>query len=195
MTIFDDIVENIPHGRGIESTWLHKHGGIVLSKDEGEALARVLSGCGGIHIDIGTHFGGSAILAALVKPSGRVISIDARIGGHWITKSLTAERVEENIHHFGVDDKIELVTAWSHPFPVDVIPSSVFIDGDEDDESTNGGVLNDWNNVKDITTDYVIFHDCRSVYPGVVRTVTKAKKDKNWNLIESVDSMRIFKHV
>lgn len=194
MTIFDDIVENIPHGKSIPSTWIHKHGGIVLSKDEGETLARLLSGCGGVHVDIGTYFGGSAILAALVKPSGRVISIDSRNSYHWLNGTLSIEAVEENIRCFGVEGKIELIEAWSNPFPIDVVPSTVFIDGDENDESESGGVLNDWNNVKDITTDYIIFHDCRDIYPGVVRTVEKAKMNKNWELIESIDSMRIFKH-
>lgn len=195
MTIFDDIVDNIPNGRNIPSTWIHKHGGIVISKDEGETLAKILSWCGGVHIDIGTYFGGSAILAALVKPSGRVISIDAMVGEHWENGLLTREMVQGNIEHFGVSDKIELIKAFSHPFPVDVIPSTVFIDSDENDSNPRGGVLNDWNNTKDITTDYIIFHDCRDIYPGVVRTVEKAKEDKNWELVESVDSMRVFKHV
>lgn len=194
MSHYTDIVRDIPHGQEVKSTWLHKHGGLVLSPDEGAALEALFASTHGDHVDIGTYFAGSAILAALSKPDGLVYTIDCQTGGHWDQGIVTVKKINANLACFGVSDRIMLVCANSHPWPLpDVHPATVFIDGDEDDQAESGGVLHDWLNVKDITTGYIIFHDCRSCYPGVVRTVGLAEKDMAWELAEAIDSVRIFK--
>lgn len=189
MTNFQCIVDTIPHGREIASSWLHQHGGIVLSPREGRRLETLFSDCSGVHVDIGTYFGGSAILAALTKPAGRVYTIDCRLGGHWTTKDITSDMVNENLEYFGVADKITQVVSCSNPWPLDVTPETVFIDGAEAEAG------NDWKNTCGITTRYIIFHDCRRLYPSVVNAVRRARTDPRWKQIDSVDSIRIFERI
>src|SRR5512138_404585 len=102
--IFERIVAEIPHGREVKSTWLHSHGGIVLSPAEGAALEELLKHTHGDFVDIGTYFGGSSILAALCKPDGLVYSIDSQTSEHWEDKTVTRAMVEENLAYFGVQD-------------------------------------------------------------------------------------------
>lgn len=195
MDNYTNIVLNIPHGKEVDTTWLNLHGGIVLSVAEGRFLDKFFTTLSGNHVDIGTYFGGSAILAALAKPAGRVYSIDSQNTYHWRIGIVTPEKVQENITYFGVGDKISLIKSNSNPWPLNGVEiQSVFIDGDESDHLHAGGVLNDWLNAKCRATEYIIFHDCRALYPGVMRTFRKAKKDPNWKLIYEIDSIRIFRH-
>lgn len=195
MNVYDEIVKNIPHGRDVKSTWLHPHGGLVLSANEGRVLTYYFRKLYGIHIDIGTYFGGSAILAALTKPDGKVITIDSQCTGHWSSKLITQEKVIENFREFNVENRIILVRAFSHPFPVwfEPGPTSIFIDGSEDDTLSDGGVLHDWENSRLFATQYIFFHDCRDEYPGVMRTVKKAKEDPFWRFVGLYDSLAVFK--
>lgn len=136
----------------------------------------------GDHLEIGTLFGCSAIFAALVKNSGTVTCIDPLDGYYMSNDRLASEKdltgftpslelLQENAAHFEVELKV--VQALSDPWPLgDAQFATAFIDGDHWDD----GPRNDWNNVKDRVSHYVIFHD----WP----IVEDAIQDPAWKLVE-----------
>ena len=146
----------------------------------------------GDHLEIGTLFGGSAIFAALVKDSGTVTCVDP-LDGYYMSVERKACAVDvsgstpslelllKNASHFEVE--LNVVQALSHPWPLkDARFATVYIDGDHWDD----GPANDWNNVKDCTSDYVIFHDYS--FPAVKAVCHGAATDPEWEFIEQTGS-------
>ena len=143
----------------------------VMYQDDMSILTQMICSSQGDHLEIGSAFGGSALVAALaMEHAGRsdtIVCIDPHVkDGFW-----------ENVEAFGLRKRIMLISKPSHPFPVNGrVFGSAFIDGDHSTIAVN----NDWKNTKEIVTDYIMFHD----YDGVA-SVRKAIRDtvvvdKNW---------------
>lgn len=150
----------------------------------------------GNHLDIGSLFGGSAILAGLVKKSnglsGGVVCLDPLNGYYEGTRFnssrdpssglvVNRETLQKNIDHFGVDDITSIVQKKSHPLPVEVASmkfSSVFIDGNHWQKYP----LYDWEAVQPITEKFIIFHDCDQKHPAVRKAVSIACQHSDWEL-------------
>lgn len=173
----------------------------LASEAEAECLAHYAS-MEGDYIEIGTLWGGTALIAALSKEdifaSGNVMTIDRMTGGWWNGKDPSVGRqptpgdVLSNFAQFHVAHRINVVMAESDPWPISdsVVPSVVFIDGDHSYE----GAKRDWMNVRTRAECYVIFHDYNSdKHPGVKRVVDEiARKDGNWNCIQTTGTMIVF---
>lgn len=135
-------------------------------------LAQVVECAGdGDHLDIGTMWGGSAILAALVKDrmglDGMVYTIDpldqrffdenkGYLSSHKDTTAPTVEQVLENFQTFGVEDRIlfKQISSADLTFPAYWLARSAFIDGAHDFDS----VLTDWSNCSKYCK-IIMFHD------------------------------------
>lgn len=136
----------------------------------------VASGGDGDHLEIGTLFGGSAILAAKIKQRmghrGKVVCVDPMIE-HWGTFP-TKDVLMGNAEAFGVE--LELITEYSHPWPLgDRQFVSVLVDGDHSLDACQ----RDWDNVKEHTgAKYVAFHDYDEAHPDVRQVVNEISHQK-----------------
>jgi len=181
------------------------HGSIWTDADECELIAEIIREAGdGLHLEIGTAHGGTAIVAGLVKKeygiSGGVVTIDPMVGGWWDHgdgngDTPTRQTVLDNISKFDID--CTSIVGYSQ----DIIPANdfkpvtTFIDGDH----SHWGCLWDWNLVKDITEKFVIFHDYNFDNPklaGVIKVVDEiASIDSEWQRYKEVNRVVVFKRL
>ena len=143
----------------------------------------------GMHVEIGCLWGGSAVLAAMAKSvnkaSGHIVSIDHMLGKFWNSedplthKRPTPQDVYMNMIRFGVEGMISVLRCVSYPFPLagHIKPDTALIDGDHLQE----GCTRDWESLKDITKECILFHDYDIYHPGVKNVVDElVRKDENW---------------
>lgn len=175
----------------------------LLSEEEAAALVDMVSGPGD-HIDLGTLWGGTAILSALAKRAGgftgRVYTVDYMQGGYWNTGDPSVDHqipteaaIHANLVRFGVADIVTVVKANTHPWPLpDVQPFSVLIDCDHSYE----GCLRDWEKVRSLKPLYVAFHDYNpATHPGVAQVVREIQQDDNEYLpVKQVGTLIIFQY-
>jgi hypothetical protein len=149
----------------------------------------------GNYLEIGVLHGGSLCAVGLYKQAlghkGVCIGVDPFNGFYFSKTGKIADKsgvmvieqtVLDNIKRFELTN-IELIKAYSPDFTTDKTFNVAYIDGDH----TKEGAFQDWNKVKDITTDFVIFHDYGAI-PGVDKAVDAALSDPEWKLY-SVDKM------
>lgn len=179
-------------------------GRLALFGDEEADLLIKYASLLGNHVEIGCLWGGTAILAALAKVDvdveGHVYTIDFMTGGYWVhgdpcveLQIPTYEDVIRNIKVCGVADRVTVVKAKSNPWPLSkaIKPTSVLIDGGHSYEDC----LADWQNVKALEPDIVLFHDyATGRHPGVQRVIDEVVfKDCAWQYTETANTMIVFK--
>ena len=171
--------------------------------DQAELLAKTVA-IPGLHVEVGTLWGGTAILAALAKTEahvqGHVLSIDFMLGGFWNTedpeihKRPTPQDVYMNMIRFGVEGMVSVLRCPSHPWPLahHIRPVTALIDGDH----SKDGCLRDWLSLKDRVERYVMFHDYHKYYPGVQGVVDNVvRNDDNWEEHNHIDRLIGFERV
>lgn len=144
---------------------------------------------GGNHLEIGTLFGGSSIPVAIFKDvmdhDGIVFCIDPLAGyyEHGLVdrqsnQEVTPATLFKNIEKFKVGNQMMVMQSKSIPFPKfsDIKFSTAYIDG----EHRFGVPLQDWNNVKDLVTNFVIFDNCDDKHPDVQEACEIASNDPDW---------------
>lgn len=150
----------------------------------------------GNYLEIGVLFGGTMVAAALTKKAyglgGKCVGVDPLDGFYRIKfkrnndvdavtkKPVSPESVKKNFKIFDVEDICEIYQAYSYPLPKEVASDTfavTFIDGDH----WNGVPMIDWNSVKDITTDYVIFDNYDEKHPDVMKACHAAAADPEWD--------------
>lgn len=147
---------------------------------------------GGPHLEIGTLFGGSAILAALTKRryglSGSVTCVDPLDGyyGNPIdTQSKTAvtvDTVKANADIFGVLDRIEFVTKLSKPWPLGERRfASAFIDGGHDYDT----VMHDWLHCSRVVSKVIQFDNYDARHYQIAQVVRFALGNPEWALLHA----------
>lgn len=162
-----------------------------VAHDAGILAQLVLLGGNGDFVEIGTLFGGSAILAATAKKKfglgGFVYCVDP-LDGYYGTGKSTAggipspEIVMGNAKFFGVDDKIKIIKKSSIPWPKELMDhkfSVAFIDGDHWGEAP----WKDWLSVKNLTSKFIIFDNYDNQHPAVINGAKKATADPEWQVI------------
>jgi hypothetical protein len=145
-------------------------------------LAEVIVLAGdGDHLEIGTLFGGSAILAAAIKDefnlNGKIVCVDPLTGyyGNSVDPKsgvkVTKDRVTSNARAFGVLERLEIIPKPSHPWPLEVKRrfASAFIDGDHKE----AGVLKDWEAVQAQVDRVVLFDNYDREHVDVVSAAIK----------------------
>ena len=162
-------------------------------------------GVKGDHLEIGSLFGASAIVAARtkreVKSEGKVICIDPMLTDeqepHFHVEGMTpVEKLffdnQELI--FIVSTKafgnIELVRARSHPWPIDMNKrfTTAFIDG----WHYNDGPLMDAKIVAEITDVAILLDDVGPHYPDVYKAFEYLVSHPRWYPISVADYSAIF---
>lgn len=147
------------------------NGKSAMTPQDAAILAQAVRNAGdGDHLEIGSLFGGSAILAALTKKlyglSGGIVCID--------DLEMTGDNVIlKNAALFGVDDIITVYLVKSNPFPFQRRFVSTLIDASHD----YGWCLADWKNAKQYTDKYIIFHDYDPSHMGVVDATKEAMQE------------------
>jgi hypothetical protein len=155
---------------------------------------------GGNYLEIGSLFGGSAIVASLLMKElgydGTVYAIDpfdeyykkarndgGTTVGHPVDPvsrvEVTLERAQNNARRLGADVQFIKGKANANTLPQDVIFSVVYIDGDH----WNGAPWRDWLLVKDKCSHFVVFDNCDHNHKSVEDAVAKAWQDEEWSLI------------
>lgn len=153
------------------------------SRDKHAAIARLVFEAGnGDHLEVGTLYGASAILAALTKQqfglSGRVYCVDPFIDGNidptikeLTTFEVSPERVRRNAERLGVSLNVAKM-----PFAEYEIKgrfASAYIDGDHSYE----GVKADWEKASKHVDRLVFFDDYNDArFPGVKRFIDELEE-------------------
>jgi hypothetical protein len=156
------------------------------------AAFAVLSGDGD-HCEIGTLWGGSAIVTAMLKQhygmAGQVCCIDP-FDGYYVgiypyavpndklKVPVSIDIVLRNADMFGVAHRLEFIQAKSQPWPIDEHNfSSALIDGDH----WGMAPLYDWLSLEDIVSKYIAFDNYDPTeYPNVVAAVDVALNESEW---------------
>lgn len=169
-------------------------GHICMYEDEAELLAKSIYMAGdGDHLEIGSMWGGSAILAALVKKhyklSGQVMCIepfrDADCSPGFPGGHATQEIFFKNMKIMGVKNLVSLYYGYSCPFPFGKCKfASAFVDGDH----SGDWPLIDWQNVSQVAST-VIYHDLYPHEPGVMQAVNAIRSNPGWEEIARAGSL------
>lgn len=156
---------------------------IMCPEDAGLLSQIIYNSRGNDHLEIGSACGGSAIITLKAMSycgrNDKIVCIDpfGEDPYDMIHKAVEHE-FWANIKHFGFEDRVEHIKAFSHPFPIQNRRfATAFIDGDHSYEC----VLNDWNNLKGIVDNYIMFHDYGKVEIRKVIDENVAP-DKDWLL-------------
>jgi hypothetical protein len=146
-------------------------------------LAQMIHYGKGDHLEIGTAYGGSLLVALKTMDEYNrrrtVICIEpfGEERRDTIHKAVEKE-FWRNVEHFKIQDRFELIKAFSHPFPIKKRRfSTALIDGDHAYEY----VMNDWLNTKDVVDHYIMFHDYTR--ETVRNVVIQAAQDRDWIIV------------
>ena len=169
----------------------------LFNSHEAGLLAQIVhDGRHSDHIEIGTFFGASAILAAMIKKRfglhGIVHCIDplemrkANINDWGTGIKATSDIVMENAGFFEVGDIIKLHLAKSSPWPLgDRTFGTGYIDG----EHWNGQPMRDWLNMKKYVKYAIVFDDYARGKSEVVEAVVAAINDPDWTIVHIAGTM------
>lgn len=156
----------------------------------------VLGGLGD-YVEVGTLWGGSALVVALMKKyfrvPGNVYCVDPLDGYHvheglfvpnaQMEAPVTIDTLMENAVTFGVEDMIIPVQKLSYPWPEELeknVFSVAYIDGDH----VSPAPERDWESVSLRTSRFVLFDNCEDKYPDVVRFCGSPKS--GWRRVEQI---------
>lgn len=160
-------------------------GGVGCANEDAALLAEIAFRAGhSDHLELGTLFGGTAILMAMAKREfgfdGDVYCID-NFSYLSDVYPVGPELVLSNAALFGVADRIQVLEGNTYPLPPDITEGwygSTYIDAAHDFPHCQ----RDWLSVKDIS-DVVIFHDYDRSHLGVVSAVRNAMQEPGWWLV------------
>jgi len=146
----------------------------------------------GNHLEIGTLFGGSAILAASTKVefgiSGQITCVDPLTGYYGnptdiqSATNVTADAVKRNADIFGVKERIELITELSSPWPLGERRFvSAFVDGAHDYNT----VMSDWLNCSEFVDKVIQFDNYDLRHYQIAQVVMMAIAHPSWALLHA----------
>ena len=159
-------------------------------RNAGLLAQTVVNALHGDHVEIGTLFGASAILAALAKKEfglhGKVYCVDPLefrpnfIDDRFTGFPASSTLLKENACRFGVEDRIIHVPKCSYPWP---LPDKLFATGFVDGDHWNGTPLKDWESLSKCVTYSVVLHDYMPHKPEVVDLVRIALESREWAVV------------
>jgi len=159
---------------------------IIEPFDAGLLCQMVVTARHGDHVEIGSLFGGSAIIAALAKKKfgmhGKIHCVDPLNTRSYAFPDAQSEVIAspeiimENASLWGVEDRIVVHPLSSYPFPLQETFATGYIDGDH----WNNFPQRDWESLKTHVSYMVMFDDYCHGKPEVVQTCLEASQDPNW---------------
>jgi len=166
-------------------------GRVGITKAEAEVMAKYLDD--GLHIEIGTLWGGSAILASQAKPGGKVVTVDPMNSGWWLSQDPVVgiapshEIVNLNIERLS-GCPVQSVKGYSTEYLRGHEPcSTLLIDGDHSYEAIRA----DWFVAREIAESYIFVHDYDELHEGVLRFIDELE-DYTWYRVDQAGSMLVF---
>lgn len=161
-----------------------------------EVVSRVPDG---IHVEIGSQWGGTALIAAMMQTTkGHVYCIDpitenGYYGGvdpatHLIPH---AKYFNANMKRFRATNHVTLIDKPSSPWPFPGTCDTAFIDGDH----SLPVVAYDWMNIRERCTRYVVFDNIEKEFPHVQEVFDMACNDKSWRLVALVQEVGVVERV
>jgi SAM-dependent methyltransferase len=172
----DMIRKELPKGRdAIEGESLPRLGAVVAMAGDGD------------HLEIGTGFGASAIMAALVKNEfnlgGKIYCIDPYPKQEGKEDALQAniEALNENAVYFKVAEKLTLIPNASYPFPAD-LKDKLFVSGFIDGNHDGMAPWLDFLSVRGVVKKFLCFGGVEEFYPGVMVAALRALSIGGWIL-------------
>lgn len=184
--------ENLAHFGKYISSMLDQVMQIGITSLDAVAFVNCIIFAGpGDYVEIGTAFGGSAILAALTKRvyqiPGEVYTIDN------FKRGISPVEVNKYATIFGVDDMINIVVGNSHPWPLgDKKFACGFVDG------SHKGLMpaKDFINMSKRITKYIMIDDIGYItHPNIAKLVHSISKRDEWGLVKATSKLAIFKRV
>lgn len=174
-----------------------------INEEEAELLMKTIWLAGsGDYIEIGTLWGGSIVIAALIyrkySLNGRLFTIDPMNTLYWGSgdpsadfMSVNLESLLENLRHFNLMNTVVLIQADSKTCPLPSIqPNIIFIDGDHSFD----GVTADWKYAADTSKKYILLHDYENGHSGIDKMInTVVLEFPNWKRDSQVRSMIRFR--
>jgi len=152
------------------------------------------------HVEIGTFYGGTAILAALTKEHfkmhGKIFCVDPlecrpkRVVDQVTNDVASTSTIMANARKFGVEDRIVLVPRFSYPWPLE---GETFGTGYIDGDHWNGMPLRDWDALRKCVSYAVVFDDYVKDKSEVIRAIHVAMQDPQWILIHMSGSHVVFR--
>lgn len=145
------------------------------------------------YLEIGSQFGGSAVVAGLLNKGGEIVCIDPmetledhKVYGMVNTghRGHTGVRpiFEWNMEHYGVSNRVTLIEELSVPFPElpeGFVPDVTYVDGDHSEEFAYADVTA----VAPITTHFIVMDDYIH-WSGVRPAVKRFLRDNDrWDLV------------
>lgn len=156
---------------------------IISPFDAGLLAQMIVMGKHGDHVEIGTLFGGSAIIAARTKKHfglcGTIHCIDPlenSIPDAGAGIYASKEVIVENASMFGVEDRIVVHEQSSYPFPLKQSFATGYIDGDH----WNNFPIRDWESLSRYVSYMVMFDDYCHGKPEVLEACLQAADDSEW---------------
>jgi hypothetical protein len=145
------------------------HGDFITADHDAGLMAQAIAKAGnGDHLEIGTLYGGSAILAAMTKQKfgldGKVYCVDPLTGYYDEPRPGMVDRVFGNMKTCHVEDRIILTEAKSFPFP-EALAGQKFVTSFIDGDHTMAGAYSDWLNVYPLTSHFVLFDNYDYEHP------------------------------
>jgi cephalosporin hydroxylase len=155
---------------------------IISQFDAGLLAQMVVDARHGDHVEIGTLFGGSAIVAALAKREfdliGQIHCVDPLNNAIPDRSGILAspDLIMENAKLWEVEDRIVIHRRSSYPFPIERTFATGYIDGDH----WNNFPAKDWDSLKQVVSYMVMFDDYCRGKPEVVQACLDAAQDPDW---------------
>jgi hypothetical protein len=157
-------------------------GAFLMGEAEATIIACLVGTCEGDHLEIGSAFGGSALLASFANPNKKIVMVDPLDGFKTVftDKSPDFEMLLRNVRMFYPDE---------NPFFPHLVKSDQFfeymnygtydtclIDGDH----TYENALNDFKEAAKVTKKYIIMHDVAADSPDVWAAFSTACSHPEW---------------
>lgn len=155
----------------------------LMAPAEKFALEACITEAGdGDYLEIGVNRGGSLVFAGLIK---RLLRHKGNVYGIEAAPACRPE-IDKLAEGFNVPARV--FYKKSDPWPAgDIFPVVAFIDGDH----TGDTPIRDWNNLKDRTKRFILFHDCDEG-SDVERAAENAKRDGAWRFVAMSGCMAVF---
>lgn len=161
-----------------------RHGRMCMTQETADFLVPFLE-MEGDHVEIGTAWGGSAILAAMVKKrKGVVYAIDPITENgfygsdvdEFSGERLTVAKLHENFEANEV--AVVHVDKPSHPFP---LPDHRFVTALVDGDHSMEGTWRDFESLQHRVDGFIMFHDVYDVaWPGVTWAWERVCRVDGW---------------
>jgi hypothetical protein len=170
----------LERAKDIIAKWSEDHGRPMLGPKGAAALMECVAKTDGDYIEIGSAFGGSAVMAAtgMERRPGNVFCIDSFLALNGLEKvDAVLHLFWESIYQYGFQQRVIAFPHAHPPFPA-ALHHHKFSVGLIDGNHLGQAPMIDFMALDSRVTDYLLFDNAEQ--PGVKGTIEAAVKGGNW---------------